>query len=122
MVTSCFKPLMEACKQCNYHVVSLLYHEKSSLFIKCLVVLTCYIHSKFILFALCKILNVILFDFFQLVAYFAERSISRETLKRNAVMQKRTGDQVNGTTQLEKNLMRVKILINSVGSGLLLDI
>ncbi|KAB1210459.1 hypothetical protein CJ030_MR6G010755 [Morella rubra] len=30
----------------------------------------------------------------ELVAYFAERSISRETLKRNAVMQKRTGDQV----------------------------
>ncbi|XP_073058475.1 twinkle homolog protein, chloroplastic/mitochondrial [Primulina eburnea] len=30
----------------------------------------------------------------ELVAYFAERMISRETLQRNAVMQKRTGDQI----------------------------
>ena len=33
--------------------------------------------------------------FFQLLAYFAERMISGETLRRNAVMQKRTGDQVH---------------------------
>lgn len=32
---------------------------------------------------------------FQLVAYFSERSISTETLRRNAVMQKTTGVQVH---------------------------
>ena len=38
---------------------------------------------------------------FQIVGYFAERLISRETLQRNSVMQKSyAGDQVNGTTEL----------------------
>ena len=43
---------------------------------------------------------------FQIVGYFAERLISRETLQRNSVMRKScAGDQVNGTTELTKNLI-----------------
>ena len=43
---------------------------------------------------------------FQIVGYFAERLISRETLQRNSVMQKSCADdQVNGTTELTKNLI-----------------
>ena len=43
---------------------------------------------------------------FQIVGYFAERLISRETLQRNSVMQKScAGDQVHGTTELTKNLI-----------------
>ena len=43
---------------------------------------------------------------FQIVGYFAEPLISRETLQRNSVMQKScAGDQVNGTSELTKNLI-----------------
>ena len=43
---------------------------------------------------------------FQIVGYFAERLISRETLQRNSVMQKScAGDQVNGTAEFTKNLI-----------------
>jgi hypothetical protein len=40
---------------------------------------------------------------FQIVKYFSERLISKETLQRNFVMQKRCGgDQVLGTMELRK--------------------
>jgi len=41
-----------------------------------------------------------LFALFQLLAYFSERLISKETLERNAVMQRKYEDQVQLTTKL----------------------
>jgi hypothetical protein len=43
---------------------------------------------------------VIIFFFYQLIAYFSERMISEETLRRNAVMQM-SGDKVPKVYHLE---------------------
>jgi len=40
--------------------------------------------------------------FFQLLAYFAERMISTETLRRNSVMQRKYDGQVHNHTELRK--------------------
>lgn len=50
----------------------------------------CFIWTEFMSFWLVDFLLAAL----QLLSYFSERMISRETLRRNAVMQRRYGDQV----------------------------
>lgn len=65
-------------------------------------------------FTLLNVLNILLFVLFQLVAYFAERLISRGTLLRNRVMQKRSFDQVHGTTDSKGNLIPVYHIVDLI--------